>query len=57
MAFWSAGRSQVWKLLSHGRIRSAMGRNVAVDTRSLSLRHTKQVIWTAVGVPYEAGTA
>ena len=25
-------------------IRSAMGRNAAVDTRSLSLRHTKQVI-------------
>jgi hypothetical protein len=50
------GRSQVWKLLSRGRIRSAMGRDVAVDTRSLSLRHTRQAIWTAVWfVIYDTG--
>jgi len=50
------GRSQVWQLLSRGRIRSAMGRNVAVDTRYPSLRHTKQVISTAVWfVFYDTG--
>jgi len=44
------GRSHMWKLLSRGRIRSAMGRNVAVDTRSLSLRHTKEVIRLPYGL-------
>ena len=49
-------RSHVWKVLSRGRIRSAMSPNAAVDSRSLSLRHTKQAIWTSVWfVFYDTG--
>ena len=53
IAFWSTAHTGI---LSRCRIRSAMGRIVAADTRSLSLRHTKQAIWPAVWfVFYDTG--